>query len=129
VFHGNTGSFWNRNEIYKSFGYENFFDSSYYNMNPEEVLNYGLKDKPFFEQSIPMLESLQQPFYTKFITLSNHFPYPIEEEDATIGPHNTGDGTVDRYFQTARYLDESVKQFFDYLKESGLYDKSVIVLY
>ena len=34
VFHGNSGSFWNRNEIYKSFGYNNFFDSSYYEMNP-----------------------------------------------------------------------------------------------
>ncbi|WP_368659641.1 LTA synthase family protein (plasmid) [Metabacillus halosaccharovorans] len=129
VFHGNSGSFWNRNEIYKSFGYDKFFDSSYFKMKTRDVLNYGLKDKPFFEQSIPMLEDLPQPFYTKFITLSNHFPYPIDEEDATIPPNNTGDATVDRYFQTARYLDESVEQFFNYLKESGLYNNSVIILY
>ena len=49
VFHGNTGSFWNRNEIYKSFGYEHFFDSSYYDMNPDDLADYGLMDKPFFE--------------------------------------------------------------------------------
>ena len=30
---------------------------------------------------------------------------------------------------TANYLDSSVKDFFDYLKKSGLYEKSVIVLY
>ena len=28
VFHGNTGSFWNRNNTYKQWGYNSFFDSS-----------------------------------------------------------------------------------------------------
>ena len=129
VFHGNTGSFWNRNEIYKSFGYEHFFDSSYYDMNPDDLADYGLMDKPFFEQSIPLLESLPQPFYTKFITVSNHYPFPIDEEDATIAPHTTGDPSVDSYFQTARYADEALQQFFTYLKDSGLYDNTIIVMY
>jgi lipoteichoic acid synthase len=129
VFHGNYKTFWNRDEIYKSFGFDKFFDASYYDMNSQDVLNYGLKDKPFFKESIPMLQTLKQPFYAKFITLSNHFPYPISKEDATIGPANTGDSSVDTYFQTARYLDEAVKGFIDYLKQSGLYDKSVIIMY
>src|SRR5699024_10306490 len=53
----------------------------------------------------------------------------IDDEDATIAPAETGDGSVDRYFQTARYLDESLEQFFNDLKESGLYDDSVILIY
>ncbi|WP_243299266.1 LTA synthase family protein [Bacillus litorisediminis] len=129
VFHGNAGSFWNRDEIYKSFGYDHFFDDDYYVMNPEDLADYGLKDKPFLDQSIPLLESLPQPFYTKFITVSNHYPYPISEEEATIAPHTTGDPSVDTYFQTARYADEALKEFFDYLKESGLYDNSIIIMY
>ncbi|MFC2744673.1 MAG: hypothetical protein ACFN28_03605 [Rothia dentocariosa] len=28
VFHGNAGSFWNRNTTYKQWGYNYFFDSS-----------------------------------------------------------------------------------------------------
>ena len=76
VFHGNTGTFWNRNEIYKSFGYDHFFDASYYEMNPEDLADYGLMDKPFFEQSIPLLESLTTFLY-KFITVTNHYPYPL----------------------------------------------------
>ena len=32
-----------------------FFDSSYYEMNPEDLADYGLMDKPFFEQSISLL--------------------------------------------------------------------------
>lgn len=129
VFHGNKKSFWNRDEIYKSLGFNKFFDSSYYDMSEENVLNYGLKDKPFFNESIPMLETLKQPFYTKFISLSNHFPYPLDEEEATIERHHTGDSSVDGYFQTARYLDEAVQGFMDYLKKSGLYDNSVIIMY
>ncbi|HZG71449.1 MAG TPA: LTA synthase family protein, partial [Chondromyces sp.] len=129
VFHGNTKSFWNRDEIYKSFGFDKFFDSSYYSMKEEDVVNYGLKDKPFFKESIPLLETVEQPFYAKFITLTNHFPFTLDEDEATIEKHTTGDKTVDGYFQTARYLDESLEQFFTYLKEAGLYENSMIVLY
>lgn len=129
VFHGNSGSFWNRNEIYKSFGYDNFFDADYYDLKPENMADYGLMDKPFFEQSMPYLKSLKRPFYSKFITVSHHYPYHMDQEKATIEPHTTGDKSVDNYFQTARYADEALKQFFEQLKASGLYENSVIVMY
>lgn len=129
VFHPNNGTFWNRNEIYKSFGYTKFFDSSYYDMAPENLAEYGLMDKPFYEQSIDLLETLPQPFYSKFITVSHHYPYSMDQNLATIEPHTTGDKSVDNYFQTARYADEALQQFFEYLKESGLYDNSIIVMY
>lgn len=129
VFHGNYKSFWNRDKMYKALGFNQFFDASYYDMNEDDVMNYGLKDKPFFEESIPLIESMEQPFYAKFISLSNHFPYPLDPEEATIEKHTTGDSSVDNYFQTARYADEALEQFFTYLKESGLYDNSVIIMY
>ncbi|KRG15348.1 glycerol phosphate lipoteichoic acid synthase [Virgibacillus soli] len=129
VFHGDYKSFWNRDEIYKQFGIDHFFDASYYDMADDNVIGYGLKDKPFFEESMPYLESLPQPFYAHMMTLTHHHPYLIDEEDATIEPATTGDASVDRYFQTARYLDQSVEQFFNSLKASGLYEDSVIFLY
>src|SRR5699024_10413099 len=129
VFHGDSKSFWNRDEIYKEFAIDKFFDDTYYDMSPEQVIGYGLKDKPFFEESMPLLEDLEEPFYAHMMTLTHHHPYLIDEEDASIDPAETGDGSVDRYFQTARYLDESLEQFFDDLKESGLYEDSVIMIY
>lgn len=129
VFHGNYKTFWNREEMYKSLGYDMFYDATYYNMKEENVLNYGLEDKPFFKETIPYLTSLPQPFYTKLITLTNHFPYPLDEEDQTIPPADTGDKTVDRYFQTARYLDEALKQFFDDLEKTGLDKNTMVVMY
>lgn len=130
VFHGNNGSFWNRNIIYNQFGYDEFFDeSSYDTSNSKNMAEYGLMDKPFFEQSESLLDTLPQPFYTKFITVAHHFPYKIDQDLATIGKATTGDASVDNYFQTARYADEAIEQFFAYLKESGLYENTMIVMY
>lgn len=129
VFHGNLGSFWNRNEIYKSFGYDHFYDAGSYKTDINDMAQYGLMDKPFIEQTMPMLESLPQPFYAKLITVSNHFPFPIAQREATIAPDNTGVPSVDSYFQTARYADEAVKEFFEYLKKSGLYNHTIVILY
>ncbi|HAM81833.1 LTA synthase family protein [Ornithinibacillus bavariensis] len=129
VFHGDYKSFWNRDEIYKQFGVDTYFDASYYNMSEDNIINYGLKDKPFFEESIPLLKSLNQPFYAHMMTLTHHHPYLIGEDEASIAPAETGDKSVDTYFQTARYLDEALEQFFNDLKDAGLYDNSVILLY
>lgn len=130
VFHGNNGSFWNRNMIYNQFGYDEFFDeSSYDTADSKNMAEYGLMDKPFFEQSQSLLETLPQPFYTKFITVAHHFPYKIDQGLVSIGKATTGDTSVDNYFQTARYADEAIEQFFTYLKESGLYENTMIVMY
>ena len=129
VFHGNSGSFWNRDNVYKNFGYQNFFDASYYDTDSENLTEYGVKDKLLFRDSVKYLEHLQQPFYAKFITVSNHFPFVIDSQNKTFKAADTGDSSVDNYFVTAHYLDQAVKEFFDYLKKSGLYENSVIVIY
>ncbi|MGV3489151.1 MAG: LTA synthase family protein [Tuberibacillus sp.] len=129
VFHGNYKSFWNRDVMYKSLGYDKFFDARYYDMAPENVINYGMEDKPYFKESMPLLKGLKQPFYTKFITLSNHFDFKLDPEDIDFPEGDYGDGVVNRYFQTAHYLDEALQQFFTDLKASGLYDNTVIVMY
>ncbi|WP_391203152.1 LTA synthase family protein [Psychrobacillus sp. L4] len=130
VFHGNNGSFWNRNEIYKSFGFDHFYDASYYDTSSsKDMAEYGLLDKPFYEQSESLLSALLQPFYAKFITVGNHFPYNMNQDLVTIDKAQTGDASVDDYFQTARYTDEAIEQVFNQLKELGLYDNTMIVLY
>ncbi|MGJ7919824.1 LTA synthase family protein [Neobacillus sp. LXY-4] len=130
AFHGNYKTFWNRNEIYKSFGYDKFFDAEYYDMSEENTKNYGMKDIPFFEQSMPLLTGLKQPFYTKFITLSNHFPFKMDEGDTDFPAGNFGDNNVvNNYFQSAHYMDQALEKFFNDLKTAGLYDNTVVVLY
>ena len=131
VFHGNVASFWNRNNVYKNLGYQYFFDASYYDTSGDKATGYGLKDKLLFKNSVNYLQNLQQPFYTKFITVTNHFPYSLDDEDKdpNFQTTNTGNTTVDNYFVTAHYLDQSLAEFFAYLQKTGLDKNSVIMIY
>lgn len=131
VFHGNVGSFWNRNDVYKNMGYNYFFDKNYYTSQAKDSSGYGLKDKLLFAESIKYLEQMQQPFYTKFITVTNHIPFDLdkEDQDSSFKTTNTSDQTINNYFETAHYLDEALREFFDYLKSSGLYKNTMVVIY
>ena len=129
VFHGNIASFWNRNNVYKNMGYQYFFDASYYNTTGDRSLGYGLKDKLLFRDSVKYLQNLQQPFYVKYITVTNHFPYDLDKEDTNFKTTNTQDKVVDNYFLTAHYLDQAVHEFYNYMKKTGLLKHSVILLY
>lgn len=131
VFHGNVGTFWNRNDVYKNFGYNYFFDQNYFSNASSDSIGYGLKDKLLFSESIKYLEQMQQPFYAKYITVTNHIPFSMDQED--LDPNfkttKTSDTTINNYFQTAHYLDQAIREFFNYLKRSGLYKNTMVLIY
>ena len=129
VLHGGDGSFWNRNNAYKSLGYQHFFDGDFYAHETDQTTDYGIKDKLMFGESIKYMEHLQQPFYSKIITTTNHYPFYIADSDTDFPDAGTADATINGYFRTAHYLDEALREFFAYLKSSGLYDHSLIMMY
>ncbi|MGM9945186.1 MAG: LTA synthase family protein [Lysinibacillus sp.] len=129
VMHPNNKSFWNRDRIYQSFNINKFYDVDSYTVGEGEAVNWGMKDIPFFKQSAALMSEMPQPFYTRMITLTNHYPFYLDEEDKYINEYNSNSGTLNRYFQTVRYMDESIKLFFEDLKQQGLYENSIIVLY
>lgn len=129
VFHGDVPSFWNRANVYKNMGFQYFFSADYFNTKNDNSVGYGLKDKLLFKDSVKYLQYLQQPFYAKFITLTNHFPFELGNQDSSFRTPDTGNQQVDNYFKTANYLDQAVAEFFSFLKRSKLYNDSLIILY
>ncbi|MCY9150163.1 LTA synthase family protein, partial [Bacillus haynesii] len=129
IFHANNKSFWNRDIMYETLKYDKFYDIKSYDVNEENSVGWGLKDKEFFEQTSELMKEMPQPFYTRLITLTNHFPFELDEEDKLIDEFDSKSRTLNRYFPTVRYQDEALKRFIEKLKEDGLYDNSVIVLY
>ncbi|WP_419513950.1 LTA synthase family protein [Lactobacillus kimbladii] len=129
VMHGGAGSFWNRNNAYKQFGYDYFMPLSYYENKPKYYIGYGLKDKIFFSQSIKYIERLPQPFYLKLITVTNHYPYDLDKKNQSIAKTDTGDETVDGYVQTAHYLDQAIGQLMRWMKKTGLDKNTLLVFY
>ncbi|MDQ0156392.1 LTA synthase family protein [Robertmurraya andreesenii] len=129
TLHANNKSFWNRDIMYQSFGYDRFYDINDFEVTEENSVGWGLKDADFFQQSIRHLKEMPKPFYAKYITLTNHFPFDLDEEDKLVQPYTSNSKTLNNYFPTVRYQDEALKQFIQSLKDEGIYDDSIIILY
>ena len=129
VFHANEKEVWNRETMYEALGFDHFFDESAFLVNEENSFGWGLTDEAFFEQTLDYLKGLPQPFYAKLLTLTNHYPFEIPEQYQYISPGETNNEIVNHYITTVRYLDEALKSFITNLKESGLYDNTIIVMY
>ncbi|MFJ7646461.1 LTA synthase family protein [Lysinibacillus sp. NPDC097279] len=129
VMHPNNKSFWNRDMMYQSLKINKFYDVDSYTVEEGQAVNWGMKDIPFMEQSAALMKDMPQPFYSRLITLTNHYPFTLDPEDVMIPEYTSNSGTLNRYFQTVRYMDEALKDFFQDLKDQGVYDNSIIVMY
>lgn len=128
AFHGYVKTFWNREEAYKTQGFQKFYSEEELKMT--EISGFGLTDKEMFRQAMDILEKKKQPFFSFMITLTNHIPYELEERMSTLDlklpDKNT---TFGRYLQTMRYTDEAVGELIQRLKDSGMYENTMIVFY
>ncbi|NMM64218.1 LTA synthase family protein [Clostridium sp. P21] len=127
AFHGFRESFWNRNVIYKRFGFDNFYSEKDYNI--DENIGLGLSDKSFFNQSIDKMKKLNKPYYSFLITLSSHFPYDDVENygDFNVGAYE--DTFLGNYLKSIHYADTQLGMFLSKLEEEGILKDSVVVLY
>ncbi|ASF38912.1 hypothetical protein CEH05_07215 [Halobacillus halophilus] len=127
--HANDQTFWNRNVMYDSLGYDEYYSKEDYDVTEDKSYGWGYLDEYFFSDSLDKMEELEQPFYSKMITLTNHYPFTLPEDKKLIEEGNTSSGTLNRYFQTIRYQDEALKQFVEDFKRSDLYDDTVLIIY
>ena len=44
-------------------------------INEGDAVNWGMKDIPFVKQSVDLMAEMPQPFYSRLITLTNHYPF------------------------------------------------------
>lgn len=127
ALHGYRENFWNRNIVYKQFGFNNFYSEKSYNI--DENIGLGLSDKSFLDQSIDKIKNLNKPYYAFLITLSSHFPY---DDTTKYGDFNVGtyEGTfLGDYLKAIHYTDEQLGMFLDKLDKEGILKDSVVVLY
>lgn len=144
-FHANKGDFWNRNSMYKSLGYDKFYDQKAFKI--DETIGLGLSDKSFFRQLTPILKKendKHQNFYATLIMLTNHTPFPdissyskdpldlkmYVTENGETKAYPYLEGTVlGRYLQSVHYADEALGELMEHLNTNGLLDNSVIMFY
>lgn len=128
AFHGYVKTFWNRNEAYKNQGFEHYYSQEELDMT--EISGFGLTDKEMFRQAVDILKTKQQPFFSFMITLTNHIPYELDPELASLELRSDDkDTTFGNYLQTIRYTDEAFGELIEYLKENDMYENTMIVIY
>ncbi|MDR1572629.1 MAG: sulfatase-like hydrolase/transferase [Clostridiales Family XIII bacterium] len=134
VFHAHEDrGYWSREGMYPAQGFGRFFGGlelvgGDYEMT--EWMGWGLTDSEFFKQTLPMMKSLREPFYSFVITLSNHHPFLMLDHYSFIDllPEDEG-SLVGNYLRSAAYTDYAIGLFIDMLKDDGLYERSVIAVY
>lgn len=126
-YHGYVASFWNRDNIYPKIGFNESYFEHHYEMG--EKIVFGLADDEFFEQTAPIMAEKEGKNFHFLVTLSSHKPYGLPEEKKKIVLDEADDNFFGHYLQSINYLDYSIGVFIESLKEQGLYEDSVIVMY
>jgi lipoteichoic acid synthase len=130
AFHGDVATFWNRANIYPNLGYQKWSSLEDY-VSHRYIGITGLGDEDFFTQTLPRVEALPQPFMATLITLSSHTPFILPDDLRTLAiPAASGlNDTQTQYLESIHYADKAIGEFMDQLKQSDIYDHSVIVIY
>jgi len=125
---GMSKEFYNRDSAYEYQGYDYFYSSDTFTM--DEISGMGLSDRSMFTQMADNLEKEDSPFYSFILTLTSHYPYVLDNSLISLElKEEDADTQFGNYLQAVHYTDEAIGEFIEQLKEKGLYEDSIIVLY
>ena len=149
AMHGNKESMWNRNKMYPTLGYTDFYSQSSFEI--DELVGLGLSDKSFFRQVGPILENIEEnnkKYMGTIITLSNHTPFDndelFEQIDLTYKTKVFNEVTnkyedvvydyldntkLGDYIRSSHYADMALGEFIDSIKNSRSFNKTIFVFY
>ena len=130
--HGNYGFFWNRGNVYKSFGVQNIELKDSFEDISEDINGY-LSDELLYTQAVEKLQSYKEPFFSYIVSASSHTPFYLNGlEDRSKVSINVGkyeNTFLGCYLEAVNYADYTFGIFIEKLKEANLYDDTVILLY
>lgn len=119
----------NWTEIHKnSFGADKLWSIRDY--KEDECVGYGLSDRSFYTQVADKLKNEQEPFFLQMPTLSSHGPFDIDKKYRELDlPEEIDKSYLGGYFESLHYADKQIEMFFNKLKEYGILENSLIVIY
>lgn len=127
AIHPDKGSFWNYAAGLKGIGFNKFTD--YYSFTIDEEIGLGISDESYFKQVIPMLKSLKNPFYAFTVTLTNHGPFDLPEENRVLNlDEELNESEMGGYLESVKYTDTQIGNFLNLLDKEGLLDNTVVVI-
>lgn len=131
--HGNYAYFWNRGNVFskydvdKKYFLEDFEDKS-------ELIRTYLSDELLYKQVMDNLVLDEGNFFLDIVAASSHKPFELsgiinKEEKVNIDVGQYKGTQLGNYLEACNYADYAFGIFLDKLKEKGLYDNTVVVVF
>ncbi|MDQ0659760.1 LTA synthase family protein [Paenibacillus sp. W2I17] len=131
TFHTNDVRFWNRDQLYKALGFDQYYDINYF--GTQDSIAFSASDEVLYSKTLDKLESMHssgKPLYAHIISMSAHHPYTLPKNKVKLTlPERYKDTLPGDYLISQHYADEAVGQLIAGLKERGLWENSLFVLY
>ena len=130
TMHTNTARYWNRKELYPAMGFADYYDRTFF--GTERTIGMGASDRQLFKKALPVIveEASRGPIYCQLVTITPHHPFKMPAATVKIEiPSWLKGSTVGNYLEAMDYEDRQIGWFVDQLKEAGLWDKSIVVIY
>lgn len=116
AFHGNVGSFFNRDTAFPKMGFIEFFDMPKMNMKD---IGWGAPDSEVFNFAANKLKNLRQPYLSYIITMTSHGPFTNASNYYNNNRYDDiKDETVRNFFNSMSYVDQSIRDFVTYIKSN-----------
>ncbi|WP_054025513.1 LTA synthase family protein [Bacillus sp. FJAT-28004] len=131
TFHTNVVEFWNRGELYKALGFDRYYDQKFF--GDEDAVFFGASDEQLYKKTAAEMARMSEngkPFYSHVISMTSHHPFtiPAEKYKMTL-PERYEKTFVGDYIRAQNYADFALGEFIADLKERGIWDNSLILLY
>lgn len=139
--HGNNFSMWNRANAHPALGYKEFFFEESFRFEEEDIINLGISDHLFFEQSLNYLldiETKYPNYMGTIITLTNHSKFPDVSmyKDFDLKHYQDGEEydflsekAIGKYVKSSHYADYALGYFMDEIRNSEHFDNTLFVFY
>lgn len=124
---GAVSYFWNMNQLHPSYGFQRSYFEDSFQVN-ERIIAW-ISDREFFGQMRPILASQQEPFMGFMLSSSSHHPYTLPDQYKTLRLGALEGTMVGNYLHSIHYFDQELGVFLAWMRETGLLDRSVFVLY
>lgn len=110
VFHGNSGSYFNRKQGMMQLGFrQTFFKKDFTITDPDKW--HAMKDKDFFLQVEEILTGTNYPYFAYILTLTSHTPFDLINESDYIVDFNVKDPLIRNYMNSMAYVDKVLEEF------------------
>jgi lipoteichoic acid synthase len=131
TFHVNDVKFWDRNKLYPALHFDHYYDKPFY--KNDHFNDFGPSDEELYKVGMDKIMALakqKKPFYTQFVTVSSHFPFHIPDDRKRIAiPESMKGSQLGDYLAAVNYTDYALGTFIDRLKQEGVWDDTVLVVY